>query len=178
MNSLWKHAIPYHIFEIETYPFHLTVREIKKLNPGDSIEFLCLDRNVDDFTDHNEENKIMSVSKFFSKAHQCKYTHVDGLKGMLMFDNINTEPFLFEFHLEWTKNYWYPLKDGKLKSDEQFNFPDEYENKSWESYSEKTRIGWRGPMILKKYYKYLPKVYRMDIMNHQDNVNFIFEQEN
>jgi hypothetical protein len=176
MHSLWTHPIPLQHFEQETYPFQLTIKALKKLNPGDTIELLCLDRNLYDFTDHHEENKIMSVSKFFDKAYQCKYTHINGLKGTIIFDDVDTI-IPFEFHLEWKENRWFPLKDGLLKSDEHMQFPEEYENRSWDSFDNLTRIGWRGPMIMKKYYKYLPKVYRVDIDKLFVEINHILTDE-
>jgi len=173
MSSLWKHPLPLHIFIQETDPFHLRIDDIIKLNPGDQIDVLCLDRNIFDTTSHNEENIVMSVKKFFQASYQGTYTHVTGLKGTFKFTNIDYEDQNFEFHIEWKKDNWYPLKNGKLESDEQFIFPSEFENRSWESFSSETRIGWRGPMILKKWYKYLPKVYNMDISDFQHNVNVL-----
>ena len=108
---------------------------------------------------------------------ECKYTHINGLKGTIIFDDVDTI-IPFEFHLEWKENRWYPLKDGLLKSDEQMQFPEEYENRSWESFDNLTRIGWRGPMIMKKYFKYLPKVYRIDIDNLFLEINHILIHEN
>jgi len=171
MNSLWKHPLPLHLFIDETIGFHLRISDIEKLNPGDQIEFICLDRNIWDLTDHNEENKVTSVTKFFEKGYQGTYIHQQGLQGTILFKDIDTEPQNFEFHIEWCKGSWYPLKNGKLKSDEQFNFPEQYENKSWDAYNSLTRIGWRGPMILKKWIKYLPKIYRMDVGNLYDEIN-------
>jgi hypothetical protein len=177
MNSLWKHPLPLYLFIEETNLFHLCIDNIRKLNPGDKLEILCLDRNVWDLTMHNEENKVMSATKFFKKSYQGTYTHIEGLKGTFLFKDIDDQPQDFEFHIEWEKNRWYPLVDGKLQSDEQFTFPEEFENKSWDTFSDNTRIGWRGPMILKKWFKYLPKVYNMNLHNFHDEVNLIINTE-
>jgi hypothetical protein len=171
MNSIWSHPFPLQIYINETYPFHLRIKNITKLNKGDKLELICLDKNIDDLTSHHEKEKVMAPINFFDKSYKGTYIHDHDLCGTFQFENIDDEPQFFEFHIEWNELRWYPLKDGKLQSNEQFDFPIEYENKSWKEFSDNTRIGWRGPMLLKKHLKYTPKIYRMDIAEHQDEIN-------
>jgi len=176
MNSLWRHPLSLDLFLTETYPFHLRIKNIIKLNKGDKLDIICLDRNLYDLTSHHEENKVLSPINFFDKSYKGVYIHDHNLSGTFIFDNIlDNEPF--EFHIEWKNNSWYPLKDGKLQSDEQFTFPIEFENKSWNDFNIMTRIGWRGPMLLKKHLKYLPKIYNMDMFEHHNEVNNILLSE-
>ena len=41
--SLWKHPIPHFNYVKEIAGFHLTIADIKKLNPGDSLKIVCFD---------------------------------------------------------------------------------------------------------------------------------------
>jgi len=143
----------------ESNSVHLTINDITKLDSNKKIKILCIDRNIYDLIDMNKSNKSYKINKFFENAYQGIYIHDNNLQGMFLFNN-DTEPQNFEFHIEWIPDHWYPLRNGILKSDEQFTFPVEFEGKSWKEFPLNTRIGWRGPMIQKKYLKYFPLIYK------------------
>jgi len=65
------------------------------------------------------------------------------------------------FELEYMKDNWYPLINGKIPAkDEQgiMKFPNK-KPKSWTEYPETTHVGWRGPMILWSDVKKMPGIY-------------------
>ena len=174
MNSLWAHPIPYHSYLDEVYPFHLRIRDIIQLDVGETIELLCLGDSSEIM--HHPENKVMSISKFFNKERYGTYTHNNNIQGKMKFKyNYDFSHIIddFEFDLEWTPHEWFTLYNGKLISDYDSALPTFYENMSWTAYDHNTRIGWRGPMIPKKYFKYLPKIYRMNESDFQLQVNSI-----
>jgi hypothetical protein len=54
----------------------------------------------------------------------------------------------FEPDIEYKKDYWYPLQDGKVSGKHWSRFP-----------KDTTKLGWRGAMIPWKDVSKLPKVY-------------------
>ena len=68
----------------------------------------------------------------------------------------------FEFHIEYKKGYWYPLKDGNLPHEDPQGIFDlsSIVRKKWTEYDENTKVGWRGPMLKWKFVEeYDKKVY-------------------
>jgi len=74
----------------------------------------------------------------------------------------NEVPFDIEFDIEYKKDNWYPFIDGILPAtDPQGFFELLRKDKSWDEFPKKSHIGFRGPMILWKYVKKLPKIYQI-----------------
>lgn len=159
--SIFPYPIPMTSYVDETIPFHLTIADIIKLKKGDMLNILCFDRNIMDLVP-NVPNKVYHPNEFFVKAYQGTYIHEKDLSGQIMFPEFDSEPSPFEFHLEYCYHSWYPLKNGKLISQgDPCGVPEKFNNKTWRSFSKTTRVGWRGPMVLKNQLDYFPHVYNM-----------------
>jgi hypothetical protein len=134
---------------------YLTIADIVKMKPGETIEVLSIDRN---FYDAIFENYTPTGAKEF-----FKYNYIwliaksgDGLDvkwkqsengcdcGMEEYEER-------EFHLNYKEGSWYPLEGGKLpgRCDQNSNLrlTEDGESKHWSSYPETTKVGWRGPML-------------------------------
>jgi len=88
------------------------------------------------------------------------YIHEGDLRGKLVFwfdckndteqiESDHSDEPDFEFHIEYKKGHWYPLKDGYLPEyDPQgfAKFPGEKQH--WTSFPETTCVGWRGHCLL------------------------------
>ncbi len=141
----------------------LTIDDIMKLEPGDELELLALDRNVWDIAcSINDEGKKYTAKHFF-RNNKVLYTHETDLKGtLILYYNSDDYPIdEFEFDIEWEKGEWYPLVNGMLpKEDPQgfSKFPDGM-TLDWKRYPVTTHIGYRGPMVKWKRMGDLPKIY-------------------
>ena len=130
----------------------LTIKDIKEMNDGDEIKVLVMDRNLYDRTcSVNKPNKLYTAEYFF-RHNTATYKHYTDLKGELTFHwtDKDYKSSDFEFDIEYEKNNWYPLENGKLpKNDPQglFEFPFGKEM-DWTEFPESTKIGWRGEMML------------------------------
>ena len=181
--SLWKHPIPHFNYVKEIAGFHLTIADIKKLNPGDSLKIVCFDHNIDTFIDHILLNKTLSANTFYKELHQATYTHISGLYGTIQIKDYDIHPKYFEFSIECCDCHWFPLEDKKVhKNIYDYTLYPEYYNKSWIEFPDTTRIGiydisaniWNGPIVLKKHMKYFPKVYRQNtVLLHQQIINIV-----
>ena len=161
--SLWKYPIPRTSYIDETRQFHLTIADIKKLKKGDKLDIFCFDRNVMDNA-LSATDKPYNPKIFFEHTYQGIYTHDKGLKGLLQFDIYDDDPVPFEFDLEYMNHRWYPLKNGKLESKgELCGVPKKFNGKTWRSFPDTTRIGCRGPIVLKNHLDYMPLVYNVPI---------------
>ena len=144
--------------------FALRISDIANLNPSDKLDLLILDRNVWDTTlqpKFNEPNISHSPTDFFRENFGTYIRNYD-LSGQLILHQ--SDPFVmnFEFDIEYKDHYWYPLFDGYLpESDAQgiygnFGFG---KDMHWTEFDPTTRIGYRGPMILKSNLEMMPKIY-------------------
>ena len=148
-------ALPLKLWLIIMEDKHITIKDIIKMNIGESKKLLCLDRNFYDFI--NNTNKPINAKDFFKYNYIVEYTHKNNLKGTLKYlgDWSDNKPQMFNFDLEYIKNHWYPLNnDGNLPINDLQGFAkfpwskDKIKPVSWKDYSTNTRVGWRGPMIL------------------------------
>ena len=134
-----------------TSKYHLRIRDIKKMKKGQKIYVLGLDRN---FPDALYDSKII-IGKVYKpenlfKVKKYTYIHDSGFKGN--FDVIED----FEFHIEYKKDHWFPLKDGKLSKTDMRE--EGLSTKKIMNFPPSTKIGFRGPMILWKNVKKLPLI--------------------
>lgn len=122
--------------------YGLEIKDIMKMKPGEKIKVILFDRNVGDYM---HETKIGTVYDPTKKGLQtATYIHGQNLTGILIFDGINVVHPAFTWEINGTpygKSFWCPLscEDDLSKL------------------NKKTKIGWRGPCILLKDAKKLPK---------------------
>ncbi len=146
-----------------TKAFHITKEKILAMKKGEVENFLCLDRNsCDAYYDTNIQTQGVAKTprEFFRNNLVMKFTYQEGLKGSSFFNyqKENEPEIVFEFHIEYQPDYWYPLQNGELLGDKRFIIPENMKG-SWEKIPIQTRIGWRGPMIRINDLDKLPKVF-------------------
>ena len=163
-NTKWPFPYEFESFLNITKPFHLTIQDIVNMKPGERMNILFFDRNVGDIVSSNDHGSPLSPKEFFRDAYQMTFTKTQDLKGKAVwkYEGVPSHERDFEFEIEYTRGYWYPVENGlvKMSSGELCLFPKPpYEN--WESYNKNTRVGWRGPSIKMKLLDYvsLPDVY-------------------
>lgn len=140
----------------------LTINDILSLGKGEKIDVLIMDRNLSDWVcSVNEYNTLYKAENFF-RTNKATYIHNHDLTGKIIWEegDLNSEQ-PFEFHIEYQKDHWYPLKNNFLpKEDPQkfafFSYP---EDKHYMDFNDKTRVGWRGPMLLWSKMKNQPDIY-------------------
>ena len=140
----------------------LCINDILKLNKGDILDLLILDRDVWDIVLHKQNRYRICDPIDFFKKNIGRYIHKDGLSGTLIiylgYNEILIENF--EFHVEIDQNRWYPLKNGYLpKNDPQYMYAFDF-NKDihWTEFPVSTGIGYRGPAVLKSKLELLPNI--------------------
>jgi len=139
--------------------YHITAQQINKLKKGEQVGLVSLDRNLCDYFG-SLEKVYKKKGPFKPRDVLCEgnhyhfnYTHEKGLHGYRQFTGFKDENEKFEFDVEYKKDYWYPLENGKLKKTKHPNNTEEFFIKS------NVRVGWRGPMIFEKDLKKLPDIY-------------------
>ncbi len=147
----------------------LRIRDVSTLSQGCQIQVLVLDRNVwCTAVEINEPNVEYTAEHFFRKN---MWTFIAGdrpLKGKLVrgdsSDSYYYVSFDFEFEVEYAPSNWYPLKNGALPAKDPQGFASfSYDApKLWDAFPSDTRIGYRGPMILRKFVGQLPNIYYSD----------------
>jgi hypothetical protein len=129
--------------------YGFTIRDFLALQPGQSIDLLMMDRNVLDIVESNpnKRGRLYTPHHFFKgqKARFIRSANDNLLIGKMIWSYTTEEQF--EPDIEYKKNHWYPLQDGKVGS------------KHWSKFPKSTKIGWRGAMIPWKNVAQLPKVY-------------------
>lgn len=83
---------------------------------GETQKILCIDRNFYEFIPELSKENAIDAELFFQKCYILDYTHSINLTGLARFniENINKPKTYFEFDIEYIKNTWYPLRNGKL----------------------------------------------------------------
>tara|TARA_Y100000389_G_C17454810_1_gene517366 strand:+ start:828 stop:1430 length:603 start_codon:yes stop_codon:yes gene_type:complete len=174
-DKIWDYLLPKKIkyncnnlivmspFEIRKISrnYHLTIKDILELPIGTSIDIFCMDRNLFDFCIYEEHNKIISADKFFRNGYIIHYTKINGLIGYWKFINITDDiPEQREFDID-VGTFWYPLFNNKVPKEDfdmMFKIPINFAGKHYTELPLDTRIGWRGPCMLLKNVKKLPKI--------------------
>jgi hypothetical protein len=148
---------------------YFNISDFKKLKIGDTIDVVLWDRNFEEYEiwDSLKPNKKYNVERFF-KENRAQITYKGDLKWDI--DFAFGEKFTHPIHLNtkhlktnWT---WVPVKNKMvtIKSeivDRGKKIPKSWKpiNMHWEEFPEKTYVGWRGPIMLWKYLKNVPKIY-------------------
>ena len=132
-------------------PFFITIKDVKNMENNEKNKFLCICRNFYDFMPEVKKEEALEASELFKNNYKIYYIHDCDLKGKKY--NKEKEKYDdFEFHIEYTKDYWYPLKDGKLPlKDPQGIYNLSPVKKNWSEYDDNTKVGWRGPILNWKY---------------------------
>lgn len=145
-----------------------TIGDIKRLNPGDTVMFLTLHRNFTDTVLEINVNPpgIMRLPKDFFRYNFAKYTHITDLRGNLVFyfnglDNTGYVINNFEFHIEYAPECWYPVENSYFpESDIQGVCDFKFDRPiHWSEFPDKTRIGYRGPMLTVEKMNKQPDIY-------------------
>lgn len=141
----------------------LTVGDLEKLKPNDTIKVLVMDRNLyDTVMDINEAN-VLHTAKHFFRQNTATYVHGTGLQGKLTFhlgDNNNIVHYPFYFDVKYKESCWYPLKNNILPAeDEQGLFPLMGREIRWNEFPLDTPVGWRGQMVRWEDVKNMPDIY-------------------
>jgi len=126
----------------------LKASDIRALKTGQKIKVILFDRNIGDYNDGKNRGEKVSTKKYLSENHLAIYTHEFDLTGKLYMPHINEtfEEWTWEINTErWTGVYWGPIDMVKEFYEE--DVPDD------------TRVGWRGPAILEKDIKHMPKYF-------------------
>lgn len=96
----------------------LTVKDIRQLKRGESIDLAIFDRNIGDAIDAAVNEKRLKLNKAYAFGnmmkriqHIGKYTHDTGLKGTLQFGEVLETDFTFDI-LDNKKKVWKPASDG------------------------------------------------------------------
>lgn len=140
--------------------YWLTIKDFKSMNKGDKIVILSLHRNLLDIPLNTyKENKSYRPETVF-KSEKDTYIYMGDfkVKSQKYDDNDNKS---WSLHVEYKKNYWYPLNDKGILPLKSVNSGVKLLNKRthWSEFSNSTHVGWRGPMILWKDLKNLPKIH-------------------
>ena len=117
----------------------ITISDIKKMKEGDQLELLLIDRN---FGDCNRWDNQYAI-----------YTHRKDCHGTIIYFGLHEQEFCW--HLEYKDDHWMPLKpDGCLPSQNtwvpnilQGEDVSAFIDRSWNTYPESTRVGYRGPCM-------------------------------
>lgn len=130
---------------------YITIKDIEKLNKGDCIKLLAIDRNFYDLINNNEIGVEYPPEIFLQDNYIFEYTHNNKLNGKIRWvkeKKINN----FNFDINYNIHNWYPLNDeGELpERDPQDLFSFKNVKKNYKEYPQETLIGWRGPMLLWK----------------------------
>jgi hypothetical protein len=133
---------------------YLKIEDVKKMEYNQTTRYLCIDRNFYDLLPYNvEKANSMNALDFFKNNYKINYIHEKETKGKSQFIKNNELEELnnFEFHIEYTNDCWYPLKDGKLPDEDSqqvfTNISNHDIKRKWTEYDDNTKLGWRGPMI-------------------------------
>jgi hypothetical protein len=131
----------------------LTIADVKQLKPGSKLKVVILDRNIYDYLDGFPTNKMLPPTTLHQSTGT--YTHGHGMQGTLLPDH---GPF--EFHVEYEKGRWYPLRNGYLPAkDDQLGHALLGKKTHWTKMPPTTAVGFRGPMVRVSDLKSLPDFY-------------------
>ena len=128
--------------------YWLTIKDIEKLTLKDKILVLPLHRNVLDGPMTKYKQNVPYTPEIFFKKEKDTFIHHGNLEGIFkLYDKHDKQPKGLD--VEYKKDNWYPIFNGKLSKGK----------KHWSKLPKKTHVGLKGPMILWKDLKKLPKLY-------------------
>lgn len=148
-----------------TKSFHFTLKDLKQLKPGDTIQFLSLNRNCFDTPCSRHKTETCFTARTFFNSEMCTYTHKEGCRGRLVFHFEKGNHILedFEFHIEYRPDCYYPLTNGKLiaSGDDDNEYLVQHNDQAWDTFPDECRVGYRGPIIPDIFIDSLPKIYHL-----------------
>ncbi len=126
----------------------LKASDIRKLKPGQKINVILFDRNIGDYMHGTEKGKRMSTKEYLKEFHSATYTHTKNLTGKIEFIGVGeiSTSWIWEINcVEWEDTYWCSIDCAKGLTES--TVPDD------------TRVGWRGPAILKNDIDLMPEYF-------------------
>jgi hypothetical protein len=143
--------------DVVTEKYAIRILDITKMQHGEQIEVLIMDRNLSCITSQVNESNTNYEPEIFYRYNRGTYVHDKDLMGKLIFHWKDTTEVdeNFEFHLEYLPKNWYPIMDGKLSTSTS-TMP---LNQHWSNFSPDTKVGYRGPMIPWCKLKEMPNIY-------------------
>lgn len=137
-------------------PYHLTIADILSFPVGEAVKLFLMDRNVFDMSwcnDMNPPGVVTTPQHFFRSCYYVNFTRTgDGIVGNWEWPELNRTDQAREWDIEFAPSCWYPLEDDHLPIRVLQGFSDlgNTSARHWRDFPASTRIGWRGPMMLKK----------------------------
>ena len=111
MSLLFQQWLP------ENEKHALTVKDIRRMKAGETMDLALFDRNVGDAIDLAVKEERIKLNKSYSFKNLIKrinqigtYTHEEGLKGTLKIGDIIVTDFTFDV-LDNKKKVWRPIGD-------------------------------------------------------------------
>ncbi len=154
-------------FRKDTTSFHVTISDIFRLKPNETIELIFLDSHLNDHFEtyinsvHPRPKEVRAVEVFTEnkKVTFTKGEFAHSLKGTCKWSCFN-EPIDFEFHINYDqKDNWFPLQDDYLPEHDEHGLLELMgEPVSIHEFSTTTRLGWRGPAVRFEQLDQLPPV--------------------
>lgn len=135
--------------------YHLTIEDVKKFDLNKPMNIFLMDRNILNRccdAKINEKCKSIKPSVFFRNAYFITFTKIknkDGIIGKWIFNKNPNNSYIKEFDI-LLENFWYPLKNNKINKEyhQEIDELDKYAGKNINEFSKKTKLGWKGPMML------------------------------
>ena len=143
-------ALPWDLWIEKASKYWLTINDIQKMDKNQQLKVILLHRNTSDTITRDNKPLRTYTPKYFFRTDTAIFTKDKDLQGTIKYKWAK-EDLKFEFEIEYKKDHWYPLKNGKLPS-----------KINYKTFSVKTHIGFRGPIIICKNLIKLPHVYWID----------------
>jgi hypothetical protein len=166
---------------IKTENFHMRKNDILNMQEGEKIDVLLLDRDVFENIGLDIPLYHKYRANVFFKDNKATFVKGNtGLNGTLHFTNYNLRKRV-ELHIEYKKNVFHEIIDGKLKPCQCLNHEGD---ENFDLEKDNYRVGWKGPMIPWKHINELPHIYLADIKDYKqknieeniiDKTNFLTE---
>jgi hypothetical protein len=163
-------ALELYDFIEKSKPEHLTIKDVKQLKVGNTIDVVMWDRNFEEYWIwNNGKYGILYDPETFFVANHNKITYLGNMEWNIHF---RSGDVTCPIHLDVSnlETYWRWVeineKDGMIHiTNEILNkgekIPDAWKPKHihWTDFPETTRVGWRGSIMLWEKLKTMPKVY-------------------
>jgi hypothetical protein len=137
-------------FIFEEHYIHLRISDIVNMPIGTSIELLCFDSSSYTNMTSLDSNVLYPIEDLLELVTTIQFTKTgNGIIGLI--NNVDNESVVFEFDIEYQPNTWYPLTNNSLPFKDEDNIVDfgNLAGMSYLAFSANTRIGWRGPVVIK-----------------------------
>lgn len=129
---------------------HLTIADVKNLDVGEEIDCVIWDRNFEEYWIWNKtvSEKPYKATEFF-KHNRVKVKYLGNMKWLL---KMSWGEFEHSVHINTCKSHFWPVDDDQMIRLNKIMI-------DVKTLPTKTRVGWRGPMMLWKHLESMPKVY-------------------